>query len=567
MFNRGRRGFETALLVVLGLAVTGSAAVVLTRPGDDYRFFDPVIEVKRLIDQTYVSEVDQEALQRGAIRGMLEVLNDPYSEFIPPASSDDFDKEILGEYVGIGAQIEMVDGWLQIVSPLEDTPAFRMGLMAGDRVAEIDGVSTFGLSVDECIDRLTGGRGTPVRLTIERGGERLEITIVRDQIKTLAVKGVHREGDDGSRWDFMLDPERGIAYIRLNQFTPGCAQEVLDALRSSGVQRGSLKGLILDLRWNPGGVLQEAIALADLFLEEGVIVSTRGRAFAEEVASARRPGTLPDFPMVVMLNENSASASEVLAGALVENGRAVALGTRSYGKGSVQTVRHLTSGQGAQIRLTQQGYFLPTGRSIQRHDDSVQWGVDPTPGFFVPLTNEQTVALFGVRRELEVIRGQATTQPGEGEGDNWENGDWVVERLKDPQLAAALQAVRLRQDTGQWHPVGADSPAGDEVALGELVDTQALRDRLLRELVRIDRRIATLSGAAGSDGRAERDLWSDDADLLGGHVVVLDAEGNEVSRLRITGSNVERWLIDADLVPEPAAQAPDAPATAAPPQP
>jgi carboxyl-terminal processing protease len=561
MFTPGRRRYEAGLLAVLGVAVTGSAAVVLTQRSiawrdDDYRFFDPVIEVKRLIDQTFVREVDQEALQQGAIRGMMEVLEDDYSEFIPPTFSDDFNKEVLGEYVGIGAQIDMVDGWLTIVSPLEDTPAFREGLMAGDRVTQIDGESTHGLTIDQCIDRLTGERGTPVVLTIERGSEVLEITIVRDEIKTLSVKGVHRIGEDGSRWDFMLDGERGIVYVRLNQFTPGCAQEVLDALLASGIERGRVKGMILDLRWNVGGVLQEAIALADLFLTEGVIVSTRGRAFPEEVATAREAHTLPDFPMVVLQNEGSASASEVLAGALVENGRAVVLGTRSYGKGSVQVVQPLTTVSGAQVRLTQQGYYLPTGRSIQRHDDSAQWGVDPTPGFYVPMTDEQIGELFQVRRDLEVIRATDGSAP-EAEGqENWSDGDWVVERLKDPQLEAALQAVRLRQDTGDWQPVGAEGPGGDEVALEELVETQALRDRLIRELVRIDRRISTLSGVAGEDGREQRDLWDDQIDLLGGHVVVLDEDGHEVSRLRITGGNVERWLIDADLEPVGEAESP-----------
>lgn len=556
MSKGGRRWFDAALVGVLGLAVTGSAAVVLSRPSPDYTFFDPMIEVKRLIDTTFVREVDRDALQHGAIRGMLDALGDQYSEFIPPSQSDDFNKEVLGEYVGIGAQIDIVDGWLQIVSPLEDTPAFRMGLMAGDRVLEIDGVSTFGLNSQQCVDRLTGERGTPVRLTIERSGERLEITIVRDQIRTLSVKGVHRSGEDGSRWDFMLDHARGIAYVRLNQFTPGCAREVLEALRASGVERGALRGLILDLRWNSGGVLQEAIALADLFLSEGVIVSTRGRSFGEEFARARRPGTLPDFPMLVMLNDASASASEVLAGALVENGRAVVLGTRSFGKGTVQTVQSLAFAPGAQIRLTQQGYYLPTGRSIQRSDDSPTWGVDPSPGFYVPITQSQASDLFSVRRELEVIR----AQNGNGErAERWDDGDWVVERLRDPQLSAALRAVRMRQDTGRWEPVGDDPPEGVALQGQELVQTQALRDRLIRELVRIDRRISALAGATGEDGRAERDLWPDDIDLRGGRVVVLDAEGNEVRRLRITGGNVERWLIDADLEPLPVGPDPGEP--------
>ncbi len=531
---------QVALVAILGVAVLGST-LRIAQMGGDYEFFDPLIDVKHILTTRYVEPVDAATLQRAAIDGMIESLNDPFTVYVPPRDVREFEKALTGEYVGIGAQVIVRDGWLTIVTPLEGSPAFRAGLMPDDRIVEINGESTFGKTAQDSVDVLTGQPGTSVELTVERGGERFGVTIVRDQIKTLPVKGFHRRGTEGE-WQHLIDPDREIVYVWLTQFNPGCARTIGEVLLQYGADRGELGGLVLDLRWNPGGVLGEAIALADMFLNDGVIVSTRGRAHPEEVANARTQGTLPDFPIIVLLNEASASASEVLAGALQENGRAVVLGTRSVGKGSVQSVITLPNGKGAQLKITEQGYYLPSGRSLQRTDTSVEWGVDPTPGFYMPLTTEQTSELLRVRREEDLIRAN-------NEGD-WSDPASIVERLRDPQLAGALRAVQARIDTGEWERTGQTGPEREAIALDELRRIQRTRDLMLRELGRLERRIAAIETAVpDAAGQAQRDFWSDDLELAGGTLDVFDPDGNRVVRLRITADDLERWLLDAPLEP------------------
>lgn len=530
---------QVALVAILGVAVLGST-LRIAQMGGDYEFFDPLIDVKHILTTRYVEEVDAAALQRAAIDGMVESLNDPFTVFVPPPDVREFEKALTGEYVGIGAQVLVRDGWLTIVTPLEGSPAFRAGLMPDDRIVEINGESTFGKTAQDSVGVLTGQPGTSVELTVERAGERFGVTIVREQIKTLPVKGFHRRGAEGE-WQHVIDSDRGVVYVWLTQFNPGCARTIGEVLLRHGAGRGELGGLILDLRWNPGGVLGEAIALADMFLSDGVIVSTRGRAHAEEVANARRgQGTLPDFPIIVLLNEASASASEVLAGALQEHGRAVVLGTRSVGKGSVQSVITLPNGKGAQLKITEQGYYLPSGRSLQRTDTSVEWGVDPTPGFYLPLTTEQASELLRVRREEDLIRAN-------NEGD-WSDPASIIERLRDPQLAAALRAVQARIDTGEWEQTGRPGPERKAIALDELRRAERTRDLMLREIGRLERRIAAIeTGVPDAAGRAQRDLWEDGLELAGGSLEILDPDGNRVVRLRITADDLERWLLDAPL--------------------
>ncbi len=531
---------QVALVAILGVAVLGST-LRIAQMGGDYEFFDPLIDVKHILTTRYVEPVDAATLQRAAIDGMIESLNDPFTVYVPPRDVREFEKALTGEYVGIGAQVIVRDGWLTIVTPLEGSPAFRAGLMPDDRIVEINGESTFGKTAQDSVDVLTGQPGTSVELTVERAGERFGVTVVRDQIKTLPVKGFHRRGAEGE-WQHLIDPDRGIVYVWLTQFNPGCARTIGEVLLQHGAERGELGGLVLDLRWNPGGVLGEAIALADMFLKEGVIVSTRGRAHPEEVATARAQGTLPDFPVIILLNEASASASEVLAGALQENGRAVVLGTRSVGKGSVQSVITLPNGKGAQLKITEQGYYLPSGRSLQRTDTSVEWGVDPTPGFYMPLSTEQVSDLLRVRREEDVIRAN-------GEGD-WSDPATIVDRLRDPQLAAALRAVQARIDTGEWERTGQPGPEREAIALDELRRIQRTRDVMLRELGRLERRIAAIeTGVPDAAARAQRDLWPDDVELTGGTLELFDPEGNRVVRMRITADDLERWLLDAPLEP------------------
>lgn len=549
--------FESALVVVLGVAVLGATLAVSQR-GNDYAFFDELIDVKHIISQRFVDVPDDKALKEGAIRGMVEALNDPYTVYVPPADKRDFNKELTGEYVGIGALVNAQDGWLTIVSPLEDSPAFRSGLMADDRVAEIDGKTTQNLSMDACVDLLMGEPGTPVNLTVERKGERLNIEVIRNHIKTRSVKGFHRESGDPNNWEYLIDPVRKVGYIRLTQFTPGSAAELGAALRSMGAEKGELKGLVLDMRFNPGGLLNEAEAMADLFLESGVIVSTRGRAFQERVSKAEKAGTLPQFPLAVLLNGQSASASEVLAGALTENGRAIVVGSRSFGKGSVQVVLSVPSGKGSEIKITEQGYFLPSGRSISRKDDSAAWGVDPTEGFYVPMSDEEVGAMLEVRRREEILSAaKAGEGPAQLDGadpkaqaspEDWSDPEWILTALKDKQLSAAVRAVQAYADGGAWTPTGEKGIESGKIALSELQLSRQFRERLVRELIRTDKRIAAIETATGPDAAtATKDLWADAIDVSGGTVEVKDKDGKVIAVLDVTGNDLERWLVDADV--------------------
>lgn len=530
----------------LGLAVASVRGSLAKGPeSPSHKLVDEVVEVVSRLNERYVTAPDLDKLREGAVKGMVEALDDPYTVYVPASELRDFRKDLTGEYVGIGAQINVQDGWLTIISPLEDSPAYRQGLMPDDRVSEIDGKSTQGLTADQCVALLTGEAGSPVKLLIERKGEKFEITIIREKIKTRAVKGFHRDEADAEQWDFLIDPATKIGYIRLTQFTPGCAAEVEKALASLGARDGGLRGLVLDLRGNPGGLLTEAEALADLFLESGVIVSTRGRSFPEKVARAVKPGTLPEFPIAVLLNGASASASEVLAGALVENNRAIVVGTRSFGKGSVQSLIPLTSG--GELKVTEQGYYLPSGRSITRTDDSEQWGVDPTPGFYVPMSDDELIAMIEVRRRQELLRSGAASASESDAKVDWNNADAVLEALKDKQLTAAVRAVQAHASSGAWPKIeGETQPAGQATA-GELRRLREFQNRLFRELERTERRIAALDTASEDAAAAPKDLWDDSLALKDGTVEVRDKDGKVVTRLRITGNNLERWLLDADV--------------------
>lgn len=533
---------QKALIVILGTAVVGSTIAVARR---DYSFFDPLVAVKAVVSQRYVDVPDEAAMQLGAINGMLEVLNDPYTEYVPPTATREFNKDLTGDFVGIGVSIVTRDGWLTVVTPLEDTPAFRAGIMPDDRIVEINGKSTQGLTGDECVALLTGEPGTDVGIVVERGAERMPITITRERIIARTVKGFHWEkaGASGT-WKYLIDPARKIAYVRLTQFTPTSAGEFAEALTAIGADHGEIRGLVFDLRFNPGGVLGDAIEIADLFLKEGVIVSTKGRAVPEEVSRAVEPGTLPDFPIAVLVNGASASASEIVSGALAENNRAIVVGTRTFGKGLVQAVVPIPQSRGAQLKITEQRYYLPSGRSLNRGDDSTEWGVDPTDGFYVPMTDEQLVELVRARRQEEQLGRTATA----ADQARWSDPEWIVDYLKDPQLAAAIKAVQARIDTGAWTPTGQPTAKGGAIAGDELRRLRLARERFLRDLARLERRVEALetNAVAGAEP-AVKDFWDDAIDLAGGRLQVLDKDGKPVATLKITGNNLERWLIDADV--------------------
>ncbi|MEL6329593.1 MAG: S41 family peptidase [Planctomycetota bacterium] len=544
--DRRRTPWTTKALVgILGLAVAGSSLAVASREAsNDYTLLDPVIDVLGLVRRYSVEPPSDEDLQAGAIRGLLEALDDPYATYVPPEFNEDFNKELTGEYVGIGAEVVYRDNALEIVTPLDGSPALRAGIRAGDRVTSIAGQSTEGRTADQCIELLKGTPGTDVELVVERGGELVPIVVERGEIQTLSVRGFQRDPET-DEWRFLIDADREIAYVRLSRFTPSSYTELRNALRTVGAARGDLGGLILDLRFNGGGVLEGAVQMADLFLDSGTIVSTRGRAYEDSAASARRSGTLPDFPMIVLINGSSASASEVLAGALQDNGRAKILGTRSFGKGSVQTVRPLSgSASGAILKLTEQRYYLPSGRSISRTDDSAEWGVDPSPGFFVSITADETEDLLRIRREQEIIG-------GDGNIDAM-TLDEALDALADPQLDAAVNSIRDRLETGDWITPRAEDVGFDQAAAEALVEARRARERLLRQIQRIDRRVRAIESAATDETIDQGqivDLWDDEIVVEGGELVVRDADGNIAARLRITGDNLERWLLEAGVAP------------------
>lgn len=504
MTHRMRRRLTAELLmlgVLAGVMLGYTIPEVLAKRGDAYDFVDPLVDIRKQLLDHYIESPDDAALKRGAIEGMLETLNDPYTSYFPPEQLANFEKQTRGTFSGIGAEISKEGEFITIVSPLEDSPAFKAGLTAGDIILEVDGESIAGVSTQEAVDRITGPQGTPVKLKVRKpdGAEKV-VTIKRDRIRIETIKGVHR--DDQGHWDYMLDPPGGVGYIRMTQFSGPTHEALADALEE--LQDSGMKGLVLDLRYNPGGLLDSAVRIADMFLDDGTIVSTRGRDGAEQkVWEAKKNGTLDRFPMVVLINEGSASASEILAGALKYNDRAIVLGTRSVGKGSVQQIVHLPGGDGG-LKLTTSLYYMPNGQNIHRKPNAERWGVDPSDGYYVALSPSEQEKMLEARRE----NGFARSPAAEGKAVE---PSWVEQTMADPQLAAALEAMQARLASGQWKKVG----PGDAVLMTHLSEQRALEERKRRymerleeinqELARVQKVIAGASEQAQPDEQPERE--------------------------------------------------------------
>ena len=358
----------------------------------------------------------------------------------------------------------------------------------------IEGETTFGLSSRQCADRLMGEAGTTVNIRVRHAdGEEQDLAIVRSPIRTRTVRGF---GRDGESWRFMLDPDSRIAYIRVTQFTDETVAELRAAIESIDPPPAAL---VLDLRFNGGGTLTGAIEMADLFLEEGTVVSVKSRRGLERSWAADQDEDDFGIPMVVLVNGSSASASEIVAGALQENGRAKVLGQRTFGKGSVQEVRELSDEAGI-LKLTTAHYALPSGRSLHRTPDSEQWGVDPDPGFHVPMSDDQNRDLVVGRRTYEAIGNAVDAATLE----QWGDPAWLRESLGDLQLAAAIEALEARLRSGEWVTVGDDSSA-IAVAADELRNQIEFRRRLLRELESVEARIARLEGRATAEPESDDD--------------------------------------------------------------
>ena len=348
----------TLVGAVAGLAMSVQVSGPVLAQNDNrlqttYEQLDLFGDIFERIRSTYVEEVDDAALIEAAINGMLTSL-DPHSSYLPPKDYDEMQVETRGEFGGLGIEVTQEDGFVKVVSPIDDTPADRAGIEAGDFVTHIDGDSVLGLTLSEAVDLMRGPVGEEIVLTIFGEGvdEPFDITIVRDIIKLTAVK-VRTEG-------------RAIV-VRITSFTektyPNLVEGIAEEIEANGGV-DNIDGFILDLRNNPGGLLNQAIAVSDAFLDAGEIVSTRGRYESDSDRFNAQPGDLAEGkPIVLLINGGSASASEIVAGALQDHRRAIVVGTKSFGKGSVQTIMPV-QGDGA-MRLTTARYYTPSGRSIQ----------------------------------------------------------------------------------------------------------------------------------------------------------------------------------------------------------
>jgi carboxyl-terminal processing protease len=342
----------TLLLAQPHTLLMGSAAGAAA--SDTYRTLNLFGDVFERVRADYVEKPDDSKLVESAINGMLAGL-DPHSGYMTPSSFRDMQVQTRGEFGGLGIEVTMEDGLIKVVAPIDDTPAAKAGIMANDIITRLNDEAAQGLTIDQAIDKMRGPVNTKIKLTIMRKGsdKPIEVTIVRDIIRVKSVRW-HPEGSD-------------VGYIRVTQFSEQTTDGLKQAINDLNSQLGAdkIKGYVLDLRNNPGGLLDQAISVSETFLEKGEIVSTRGRNPEEtQRFNARHGAMIKGKPLIVLINGGSASASEIVAGALQDQKRATLIGTRSFGKGSVQTIIPLGGGNGA-LRLTTARYYTPSGHSIQ----------------------------------------------------------------------------------------------------------------------------------------------------------------------------------------------------------
>ena len=344
------------LVLVLGMALgfflSGRWVPNVAAVGrQDYESLEAFSNILSIVKKNYVEDIETKNLVNGAINGMLSSL-DPHSAYLTPELYKDLQSDTQGRFGGLGIEITVKGGILTVVSPIEDTPAAKAGIKPGDQIFKIEDEFTKDMSLVDAVKKMRGLKGTKINLTVRREGanDLLDFTLVRDVIRVQSVK---------SR---ALEP--GYGYVRLAQFQERSDRDVQRALEKLAAEKGGMKGLVLDLRNNPGGLLTQAVRVSDMFLDSGLIVYTEGRIEAQKQKYfAQKDGTWMDFPMVVLVNGGSASASEIVAGALQDHSRAVVLGTKTFGKGSVQTILPLDDNSA--LRLTTARYFTPNGRSIQ----------------------------------------------------------------------------------------------------------------------------------------------------------------------------------------------------------
>ncbi|MCX5852222.1 MAG: S41 family peptidase [Deltaproteobacteria bacterium] len=403
-----------------------------------YRNLKQFNQILNLVEEYYVEEVDSKKLIEGAINGMIKTL-DPHSIYMTPEMYKDLQVSTKGVFGGLGIEITTVDDVITVVAPLEDTPAYRAGIKPGDQIVKIDGQTTKGITIYDAVQKLRGKAGSKVIVSVMRKDldKPRDIEIVRDNIKIKSVK--YRVYDES------------IGYIRLSSFQESTENELEKALKEINGKDHPLQGIVLDLRNNPGGLLDQAVSVSDKFLESGVIVSSRGRsADTEKIFSAHDDGNEPTCPIVVLINSGTASASEIVSGALHDNGKAVLLGTRSFGKGSVQIVKPL--GDGAALKLTVAKYYTPSGKSIQAkgiEPDIVVEYVNNTPKSKDAIKNVREKDLKGhIEGEGETIQEDVTPPPEspteqiEAPAESASQTEMDDRLKKDNQLKSAIDLLK-----------------------------------------------------------------------------------------------------------------------------
>ncbi|WP_275975295.1 S41 family peptidase [Alkalimarinus coralli] len=408
-------------------------------PLDDLRKFTEVFD---RIKKTYVEEVDDTTLLNNAIKGMLSGL-DPHSAYLEPSAFEDLQESTSGQFGGLGIEVGQENGFVKVIAPIDDTPAQKAGVEAGDLIIKLDDTPVKGMSLDEAVKLMRGEPGSPIVLTIARESESgpIEITIIRDVIKVTSVK------------TRLLEP--GYGYLRITQFQAQTGEDFSKGLEKLKAEnKGELNGLILDLRNNPGGVLQAAVAVSDSLLEEGLIVYTEGRIKSSQLRFSATPGDeLNGKPVIVLINGGSASASEIVSGALQDQGRAIIMGTESFGKGSVQTVMQLNEENG--LKLTTARYYTPNGRSIQA---------------------------LGIVPDIEVKRAKLTELQSQ-------------EFFKEADLAGHLSNGKTEKSDSDKAVEGGESSDGDDSSSND-PSTILERDFQLREAINLLKGLTILSKRA-----------------------------------------------------------------------
>lgn len=421
------KAFVASLLLLLILSPMHESSAALAATTNDYAHLKRFSQVNELIQHYYVREVTNDEIMSGALKGMLQNL-DPHSTFLDEKEYKEMRETTAGEFFGVGIEISNENGQVTVISPIEDTPAYKAGILAGDLILAVDGVPTQDLTSQEVVSKIRGPKGSEVELLVLHKDSRVpsSIRIKRDAIPVISVKA--RYIDEGYLW------------VRLTRFSERTTQELRDALKKAKGQ-ADIKGIILDMRNNPGGLLDQAVSVSDLFLYDGVIVSMRGRQSLQdkEFKASRGRDKIVD-PMVVLVNSGSASASEIVAGALQDRKRAVLMGEKTFGKGSVQQIIPI-AGTATAIKITTALYYTPSGRSIQAE------GVEPdlVIPFEMPRSQEDSDVKFSVRekdlsKHLENSGNNGNSNAGKSKSVVDPEAQNFLER--DNQLRMSLQLVK-----------------------------------------------------------------------------------------------------------------------------